>query len=45
MYAKRLEGSVVSRARYAMTSSCLVRGDSRLYLGSDTRARQSMLCS
>ena len=45
MYTERLEGSVVSRVRHVMTSSCVVRGDSRLCLGSDTRASQSMLYS
>ena len=45
MYTKRLEGSVVSRARHVVTSSCVVGGDSRLCLGSDTRASQSMLGS
>ena len=29
MYTKRLVDSVVSRARDVMTSSCVVRGDSR----------------
>ena len=37
MYTKRLVGSVVSRARHVMTSSCVVRGDCRLCLRSDTR--------
>ena len=37
MYTKRLVGSVVSRARHVMTSSYVVRGDSRLCLRSDTR--------
>ena len=45
MYTKRLEDSVVSRARYVVTSSFVVRGDSRLGPESDTRASQSMLCS
>ena len=45
MYTKRLVGSVVSRARHVMTSSCVDRGDSSLCLRSDTRASQSMLCS
>ena len=45
MYTKWLVGSVVSRARHAMTSACVVRGDSRLCLRSDTRTSQSMLCS
>ena len=43
MYTERLEGSVVSRARHVMTSSCVVRGDSRLCLESDTSASQSVL--
>ena len=37
MYTKRLVGSVVSRACHVVTSSCVVRGDSRLCLRSDTR--------
>ena len=37
MYTERLVGSVVSRARHVVTSSCVVRGDSRLGLRSDTR--------
>ena len=45
MYTKRLEDSVVSRARHVVTSSCVVRGDSRLCLESDMRASQSMWCS
>ena len=45
MYTERSEGSVARRARHVMTSSCVVRGDSRICLESDTRASQSMLCS
>ena len=30
MYMKRLAGSVASRVRHVMTSSCVVRGDSRV---------------
>ena len=48
MYTKRLEDSVVSRARPhgpVVASSCVIRGDSRLCLESDTRASQSMLCT
>ena len=44
MYTERLVDSVVDRVRDVMTSSCVVRGDSRL-CPKITRVRQSMLCS
>ena len=44
MYTERLVDSVVDGARHVMTSSCVVRGDCRLY-PEVTRERQSMLCS
>ena len=44
MYTERLVDSVVDRARDIMTSSCAVRGDSRL-CPEVTRERQSMLRS
>ena len=37
MYTEWLVDSVVDRARHIMTPSCVVGGDSRLCLRSDTR--------
>ena len=45
MYTKRLDDSVVSRARHVVTYSCVIGGDSRHCLESDTRVSQSMLGS
>ena len=46
MYTERLVGSVVSRVRHVVTSSCVVRGDSSVEVShirrSDTCLRQSV---